>query len=197
MLPERREILSGLEQAQSLVVNPHKWLPVPMSLSVLYTSRPEILRRAFSLVPEYLKTSVASDERVVNLMDYSIPLGRRFRALKLWFAMRYFGRERIQSMLRVHIELAQRLVERIRDNPKFEVTAPVLFSVVCFRYKGSDDENRRILDAVNASGKAYISHTVLHGRYTLRMAIGNIGTTWSDVETAWKLIEDAAEKSAA
>ena len=200
MLPERRNILAGLERAHSLVVNPHKWMFVPVDLSVLYTRHPEILRRAFSLVPEYLRT--AEDPRALNLMDYAIPLGRRFRALKLWFVMRYFGRQRIEEILRTHIAFAQRLAELVHAHPKFEVAAPVPFSVVCFRYKESDGQNRKnkkkktgdeqnkkILQQVNASGQAYISHTVLDGQYTLRLAIGNLGTAWSDIEATWNLIQ--------
>ncbi len=186
LLPERRDILSGVERAHSLVVNPHKWMFVPVDLSVLYTRHREILRRAFSLVPEYLRTE--ENSRAVNLMDYAIPLGRRFRALKLWFVMRYFGRERIEQILRSHIAWAQRFAELVRVHSRFEVVAPTPFSVVCFRCKGSDEENRRILERVNASGQAYISPTVIEGRYTLRLAIGNLGTTWADVEAAWRLI---------
>jgi aromatic-L-amino-acid/L-tryptophan decarboxylase len=200
MLPERRDILAGLDRAHSLVVNPHKWMFVPVDLSVLYTRHPEILRRAFSLVPEYLRT--AEDPRALNLMDYAIPLGRRFRALKLWFVMRYFGRPRIEEILRTHIAWAQRFAELVRAHPRFEVAAPVPFSVVCFRYKGSDgqnqknkkkkigdEQNTKILQQVNASGQAYISHTILNGQYTLRLAIGNLGTTWCDVEATWSLIQ--------
>jgi aromatic-L-amino-acid decarboxylase len=187
MLPERRDILAGLDRAHSLVVNPHKWMFVPVDLSVLYTRHPEILRRAFSLVPEYLRTR--EDPRAVNLMEYSVSLGRRFRALKLWFVMRYFGRQRIEEILRAHITWAQRFAELVRAHSRFEVVAPTPFSVVCFRCKGSDEENRRLVEHVNASGQAYIAHTVLQGRYTLRLAIGNLGTTWSDVEAVWKQIK--------
>jgi aromatic-L-amino-acid decarboxylase len=191
MLPEFRHILKGVERADSLVVNPHKWMLVPVDISAFYTRRPEILRRAFSLVPEYLRTQ--EDPRAVNLMDYSLSLGRRFRALKLWFVMRYFGREGIERILRSHIAMAHRLAEIVDQDPQFERLAPAPFSVVCFRYKGSDDENRAILDKVNASGKAYISHTSLKGQVVLRIAIGNMGTTWEDVQQAWELIRSAAK----
>jgi aromatic-L-amino-acid decarboxylase len=180
-----------VERADSLVVNPHKWMLVPVDISAFYTRRPEILRRAFSLVPEYLRTQ--EDPRAVNLMDYSLSLGRRFRALKLWFVMRYFGREGIERILRSHIAMAHRLAEIVDQDPQFERLAPAPFSVVCFRYKGSDDENRAILDKVNASGKAYISHTSLKGQVVLRIAIGNMGTTWEDVQQAWELIRSAAK----
>jgi aromatic-L-amino-acid decarboxylase len=189
MLPERRHIFAGLERGDSLVVNPHKWMFMPVDLSVLYTRHPQILRQAFSLVPEYLRT--AENPRAQNLMDYAIPLGRRFRALKLWFGMRYFGRQRTQEILRSHIAWAQRFAELVRAHPQFELAAPAPFSVVCFRHMGSDEDNRSILEQVNSSGQAYISHTMLNGRYTLRLAIGNLGTTWADIEAVWKLIQKA------
>ncbi len=179
VVPELQSILDGAERAHSLVVNPHKWLFTPIDLSAFYTRKPEILRRAFSLVPEYLRT--AEDPRAVNYMDYGVQLGRRFRALKLWFIMRHYGREGIAELIRAHIDYAQRLAGLIREHPDFEVAAPTPFSLICFRYLGSDDENRALLEAVNASGKAFLSHTVLNGRFVLRLAIGNIGTQWEDV----------------
>ena len=158
VVPELQSILKGAERAHSLVVNPHKWLFTPFDLSAFYTREPEILRRAFSLVPVYLRT--AEDPRAVNYMDYGVQLGRRFRALKLWFIMRNYGREGIAALIRAHMEYAQRLAALIREHPDFEISAPTPFSLVCFRYRGSDDENRALLDAVNASGKAFLSQTV-------------------------------------
>jgi aromatic-L-amino-acid decarboxylase len=191
ILPEQRHILNGAERAHSLVVNAHKWLLTPIDLSAFYTRRPDILRRAFSLTPDYLKTQ--EDPRAVNLMDYGVPLGHRFRALKLWFVMRYFGRERIEAMLRSHIQWAKKFAELVDAHPKFERVAPTPLSVVCFRYKGSDDENRAIMEKVNASGRVFIASTVLNGKLTLRLAIGNIETTWNDVQEAWELLRKAAE----
>ncbi len=188
ILPECRHILNGAERAHSLVVNPHKWLFTPVDLSAFYTRRPDILRRAFSLIPEYLRP--AEDPRALNLMDYGIPLGRRFRSLKLWFLLRYFGRERIQQILRAHMQWARQFAEVIDKDSRFERVAPVPFSVVCFRYKGSDEENRALLDAVNATGEVFLSHTVLNGRVVLRLAIGNLGTTWADVQRAWELLQE-------
>jgi aromatic-L-amino-acid decarboxylase len=187
VVPELRGILAGAERAQSLVVNPHKWLFTPIDLSVFYTSRPEILRRAFSLVPEYLKTG--EDPRAVNLMDYGVQLGRRFRALKLWFVMRNLGHEGVCQIIRSHIGYAQKLADLIRSHPDFEVAAPTPFSLICFRYRGSDDDNRALLEKVNASGKAFLSHTVLNGRFVLRLAIGNIATQWQDLEEVWDLVK--------
>jgi aromatic-L-amino-acid decarboxylase len=188
VLPELRGILDGAERAHSLVVNPHKWLFTPIDLSVFYTSRPEILRRAFSLVPEYLKTG--EDPRAVNLMDYGVQLGRRFRALKLWFVMRNLGHEGVCRIIRSHIGYAQKLADLIRAHPDFEVAAPTPFSLICFRYRGSDDDNRALLEKVNASGKAFLSHTVLNGQFVLRLAIGNIATEWQDLEEVWNLLKN-------
>lgn len=193
VVPELRSILDGAERAHSLVVNPHKWLFTPIDLSVFYTRRPEILRRAFSLVPEYLKT--AEDPRAVNYMDYGVPLGRRFRALKLWFVMRHYGHEGVANVIRTHIEYAQKLAGLIRADPDFEIAAPTPFALVCFRYRGSDDDNRRLLECINASGKAFLSHTVLNGQFVLRLAIGNIATTWEDLEEVWSLIKQSAKRA--
>jgi aromatic-L-amino-acid decarboxylase len=193
ILPEHRHILSGVERAHSLVCNAHKWLLTPIDLSAFYTRRPDILRRAFSLTPEYLKTQ--EDPRAHNLMDYGVPLGHRFRALKLWFVMRYFGRERIEAMLRSHIQWAQQLAALVDADPRFERVAPVPFSIVCFRYKGTDQENQAIQEKVNSSNRVFISGTVLNAKFTLRLAIGNLATTWNDVQEAWELIRKAAGAS--
>jgi aromatic-L-amino-acid decarboxylase len=189
VVPEYQQIVfDGVHRAHSLVVNPHKWLFTPMDISVFYTREPEILRRAFSLSAEYLKT--AEDTSAVNYMDYGIQLGRRFRALKLWFVMRYFGHLKIAQMLRNHIEWAQRLAKLIRAHPDFEVVAPTPFSLICFRHRGTDEQNRALLERINATGKSFLSHTVLNGRYVLRLAIGNIATTWHDLEQTWKTIQN-------
>ena len=187
IMPEYRWIFDGVERSHSLVVNPHKWLLTPIDLSAFYTRRPDILRRAFSLTPDYLKNQ--DDPRAVNLMDYGVPLGHRFRALKFWFVLRYFGRERLAASLRAGIDLAQKLLQEIRKDSRFEIAAPAPFSTVCFRYKGSDQDNVAILERVNASGKYYISQTKLHGETVLRVAIGNLGTTWEDVSGCWKMIQ--------
>jgi aromatic-L-amino-acid decarboxylase len=191
ILPECRSILNGMERAHSLVVNAHKWLLTPIDLSAFYTRRPDILRRAFSLVPEYLH--VQDDPRAHNLMDYGVPLGHRFRALKFWFVLRYFGRERIQAMLRSHIQWAQKLAGLVDAHPQFERVAPVPLSVVCFRYKGSDDDNKKILEEVNATGRMFLSHTVLNGKVVIRLAIGNLATRWEDVQEAWEALQAAAK----
>lgn len=190
--PEFRHHFLGWEQADSIVLNPHKWLFTPIDISVFYIRDAAALQRALSLTPEYLKS--ATHPRAVNLMDYGIALGRRFRALKLWFVMRSFGRERIAENLREHIRMAQELAEEIRKHPDFEVTAPVPFSTVCFRLRGGEAANVRLLEAVNASGVAFLSQTRLGNLYTLRFAIGNIHTTREDIAIAWQRIQNEARQ---
>ena len=185
--PEYRWLLEGAEQADSLITNPHKWLFTPVDLSVLYTRRPEVLRAAFSLIPEYLRT--AEDPRALNYMEYGIPLGRRFRALKLWFILRHYGHQRLAEMIREQISWAEaNWGGRWRRTRASELAAPQMFSLVCLRYKGTDEENRAILDRVNATGEIFLSHASLNGRYVIRVAIGNMGTTRQHVQRAWDLI---------
>ncbi len=191
VVPELRHILEGTSRAHSMVINPHKWLFTPIDLSAFYTRRPDILRRAFSLVPEFLRT--AEDSSALNYMDYGVPLGRRFRALKLWFVMRYFGRERIADLIRAHIAWAHELAEDIRSDERFELSAPVPLSLICFRYKGTEEQNRTLLDRINSSGIAFLSHTVLNGKFVLRLAIGNIKTTEADLEQVWTFIQSLTD----
>ena len=193
MLPEHKHILDGAERAHSLVLNAHKWLLTPIDLSAFYTRRPDILRRAFSLTSDYLTTQ--EDPRAHNLMDYGVPLGHRFRALKLWFVLRYFGRERVEGILRQHIQWARNFAALVEAHPNFEVVAPVPFSVVCFRYKGSDAENKAIMDKANATGRVFLASTVLNGRLAVRLAIGNLETSWKDIQEAWELLQKAAKNS--
>ena len=192
LLEEHRHILDGTAQADSLVINPHKWLFTPVDLSVLYTRQPDVMRRMLSLeeVPSYLQTP--EQDRAVNLSDYSLALGRRFRSLKLWFVLRYFGREGIARILRRHIEMARDLAERIQADDRFELAAPVVFSLVCFRYRGSDQSNRDLLERINASGHAFLSGTTLDGKFVLRLAIGNIATTEDDVRQTWEWVRSSA-----
>jgi aromatic-L-amino-acid/L-tryptophan decarboxylase len=198
VLPEMRWILNGCEHAHSLVINPHKWLFVPMDCSVLYTTRPDLMRGAFSLVPDYLTTPEGNAAR--NLMDYGVSLGRRFRALKLWFVLRSFGTEGIAQNIRRHITYATQFESWVRESNTFELLAPREFSVVVFRHHppGLEDEaaleslNTRILDAVNASGEIFLSHTKAKGRYAIRVAIGNLRTTESHVGRAWELVQKSA-----
>jgi aromatic-L-amino-acid decarboxylase len=200
VVPECRDILAGVDRADSLVVNPHKWMFTPVDLSAMYTRRPEVLKRAFSLVPDFLVT--AEQDRVVNLMDYGVQLGRRFRALKLWMVIRAFGVSGIVERLRAHMALAREFATWVEAEPGWVMSAPQMFSLVCFRYAPEDlgpDEcdaiNQRILDRVNASGRAYLSHTRLHGRIVLRLAIGNLRTQREHVARAWTLLKDASQSA--
>ncbi len=194
VLPEMRHILDGVERAHSFIVNPHKWLYVSIDCSVLYTRFPDIFRRASSLSAEYLRT--AEDDRVVNYMDYGVQLGRRFRALKLWYVFRFYGRQGILAMLREALRLAQLLKGWIEKNENFELSAPVPFSLVCFRYRADNSFNQRLLAEVNITGKAFLSHTVLDGQFVLRFAIGNFQTTEQDIREAWDLIRKTAQQLA-
>jgi aromatic-L-amino-acid/L-tryptophan decarboxylase len=185
---ELRWALEGCERADSLVVNPHKWLFTPVDCSCLFSRRPEVLRRAFSLVPEYLR----SDEEATNLMDYGPALGRRFRALKLWAVIRCYGRSGLQARIREHVRLAQLFASWVEAEPGWDVVAPVPFSVVCFRREGSDEENQAIVERANATGEVFLSPTVLRERTVLRLAVGNVRTAEADVERAWAVLREAA-----
>jgi len=186
MVPECSWILRDAAEADSVVINPHKWLFTPFDLSVLYCRRMDTVRAAFSLTPEYLKT--AESGSVKNLMDTGIQLGRRFRALKLWMVIRHFGAEGLRARLSEHMRLARLFAEWVDASAEFERTAPVPFSVVCFRARGTDELNEALLEQLNGSGEIFLSHTRLNGRYTLRLAIGNLHTTESHISRAWALI---------
>jgi aromatic-L-amino-acid decarboxylase len=192
VVPEMRFVLDGASRAHSIVLNPHKWLYVPFDLSVFYTRHPDVLKRSSSLSADYLKT--AEDAEVVNYMDYGIQLGRRFRALKLWYVMRYYGREGIVAFLRESLRLAQLVKTWVEEDPAFELCAPALFSLVCFRHKGGNAFNERLLAEINATGKAFLSHTVLNGKHALRMVVGNMLTTEEDVRETWTLIRDISTR---
>jgi aromatic-L-amino-acid/L-tryptophan decarboxylase len=193
VVPEMRGVLAGVEQADSVVVNPHKWLFTPFDCSAFFTRRPEVLERAFSLVPEYLVTP--ERDAVVDFMNYGVQLGRRFRALKLWMVIRGFGTLGLAARIRRHCALARQFASWVHDDPEWQVVAPVPFSLVCFRYApaGVHEEivnelNERLLAAVNSSGEVFLSHTKLDGRYVLRLAIGNIRTEDRHVRRAWELL---------
>ena len=197
LVPSHRSVLAGCERADSFVTNPHKWLLTPIDCSLLYTRRPDDLKRAFSLVAEYLRTD---EQDVVNLMDYGLSLGRRFRALKLWMVIRAYGRAGLAAIIDGHMREARWLAEQIDAAPDWERLAPVPFSTVCFRHlpagdRNPNEHNASLIDAVNASGQAYLSHTKLNDRYAIRVAIGNQATTHEHVARVWELLQAAVEQA--
>jgi len=186
--PELREHFAGWERADSIGTNPHKWLLTPMDCSVLWTRRPDDFRRAFSLIPEFLRVG----EDVVSLSEYSQVLGRRFRALKLWAVLRCYGQEGLQSVIREHVRLARLFADWVAEEQGWELCAPQRFSLVCFRLDGLDEANEALLERVNAGGETFLSHTKLNGRYVLRLAVGNARTTEDDVRFAWDVLRREA-----
>jgi aromatic-L-amino-acid decarboxylase len=212
IVPEMNHILNGAEQADSFVVNPHKWLFTPIDCSAFYVRDAEILKRAFTLVPEYLKSS---EEGVNNYMDWGVQLGRRFRALKLWMVIRRFGRDGLADRIREHIRLGQLVADWVDAHPDFERLAPTPFSTVCFRacphdlatqlksanQAGArqieaylDQLNGELIEAVNATGEIFLSPTRLHGRFTIRMAIGNIRSDETIIKRAWELLTQSTQQ---
>jgi aromatic-L-amino-acid/L-tryptophan decarboxylase len=187
--PEFRWSKAGVERADSLVVNAHKWLFTPMDCSLLWARRPEALRAAFRLVPEYLRTS----DEAESLSDYGPALGRRFRSLKLWAVIRCYGRAGLQARIREAVRLAELFEGWVLEAGDWELCAPRRFSVVCFRRSGTDADNALLLERVNRSGEAFLSHTRLDGRYVLRLAVGNERTTEEDVRRAWRALQREAE----
>jgi aromatic-L-amino-acid decarboxylase len=191
--PELRHVLDGVDRADSLVTNPHKWLFTTVDCSALFTRHPAQLKRAFSLVADYLVTG--ADDAVINYMDYGVQLGRRFRALKLWMVMRAFGTDGLAARIREHCALARELADVVRATPDWHVVAPVPFSLVCFRWQpagmsdaDADRENMARMERANATGEVFLSHTKLDGRVVLRLAIGNARTTREHVMRAWALL---------
>jgi aromatic-L-amino-acid decarboxylase len=195
LLPEQKWITDGWEDADSLVINPHKMLFVPLDFSVLYLRSIESLRRLFTLTPEHLhlRDPIGAE---INYMDYGVQLGRRFRALKAWVVWQAFGREGMVARIRDHLRLAQLFARWIEDDPRFEISAPVMMGVVCFRIKNSDDKkadqrNSEIVAKINASGKAYLTQTKLRGRTVMRLGLGNVLTTEEHVRRVWEMIQEA------
>jgi aromatic-L-amino-acid/L-tryptophan decarboxylase len=197
VVPSMRHVLEGCERADSIVVNPHKWLLTPIDCSLLFTARPDDLRAAFSLVPEYLRSE---HSEVTNLMDYGLALGRRFRALKLWMVLRAYGAEGLAEVIQGHLDSARELAEWVDAEPGWQRLAPVPFSTVTMRHvpPGMDAEaelrahNAALVERVNASGEVFLSHTELAGRYAIRVAIGNVATERRHVARAWELLRAAA-----
>ena len=200
VVPEMRQVLAGVERADSFVMNPHKWMFMPLDFSAFYTRHVDTLKRAFSILPEYLRTAEGST--VTNFMDYGVQLGRRFRALKFWFMVRAYGVDGISERIREHIRLAHVFESWVRATPGWEVVAPVPFSTVNFRACPAsvpeeqwNDFNERVLNAVNATGEVFLSHTKLHGNFVMHLAIGNIRTEEKHIARAWELLKAGCGRS--
>jgi aromatic-L-amino-acid decarboxylase len=189
--PEFRWAFAGVDRADSVVVNAHKWMLTPVDCSLLWSRRPADLRAAFSVVPEYLRTPDAED--ALSMSEYGPALGRRFRALKLWAVLRCYGRRGLQEHVRNGVALAALFESWVAAEPGWELCAPRPFSVVCFRLEGSDERNKALLERVNASGEIFVSHAALDGRYVLRLAVGQMSTTEADVRQAWDVLRTTSQ----
>ncbi|MPZ86464.1 MAG: aspartate aminotransferase family protein [Nitriliruptorales bacterium] len=192
---ELRWIHDGLELADSYCTNPHKWLFVNFDCDVFYVADRGALVRALSILPEYLRNQATETGSVIDYRDWHVPLGRRFRALKLWFVLRHYGAEGLRHHVREHVALTRELASWIEADPDFELAAPAPLNLVCFRYRSARDPekaNRRLLETLNASGELYLTHTVLDGRFTLRLSIGALATRREHVEAAWECIRATA-----
>ena len=201
ILPEKKYLLDGIEHADSFVFNPHKWMFTNFDCSAYFCKDHKILTSTFEILPEYLKTN--ADSGVKNFRDWGIALGRRFRALKLWFVIRHFGVEGLQKKVRFHLALAKKFESWVRDDPNFEVLAPVPLNLICFRYHPLGDNmgepelaeiNKTLMDRLNASGRLFITHTRLKGKFCLRMCIGQTNTALEHVERAWSDIRHFAQE---
>lgn len=192
LCPELRFIHDGLDFADSYCFNPHKWMFVNFDCDCFYVADRAALINTLSVLPEYLKNAATASGAVIDYRDWQIPLGRRFRALKLWFVIRSFGVEGLRQRIAAHVELARRFARWVGDDADFDLAGPVPLNLVCFRHRGGDEVNQRIMDRLNASGRLYLTHTRLAGRLTLRMSIGQANTRLEHVRRAWELIREAA-----
>jgi aromatic-L-amino-acid decarboxylase len=193
LCPEFRHLQGGLEFADSYCFNPHKWMFTNFDCDCFWVADRSALINTLSILPEYLKNQATESGAVIDYRDWHIPLGRRFRALKLWFVIRHYGVEGLRHHVRRHVELAQGFARRIEADPRFELAAPVPLNLVCFRHRDGDAKTRDILDALNDSGKVFLTHTKLNGKFTLRMSIGQTWTEDRHVNRAWDLLEAAAK----
>jgi len=193
LCPEYRFLHDGLDRADSYCFNPHKWMFTNFDCDCFWVADRAALIRTLSILPEYLKNQATESGAVIDYRDWQVPLGRRFRALKLWFVIRHYGVEGLQHHVRRHIELAQRFRGWIEADERFELAAPTPLNLVCFRHCGGDDVNRQLLDRLNRSGDLYLTHTVLDGKHTLRLCVGQTRTDEIHVENAWRRIREEAE----
>jgi aromatic-L-amino-acid decarboxylase len=194
--PEHRPLQDGLELADSYLVNPHKWMFTNFDCDAYYVADRDALIRTLSVLPEYLRNEASTSGAVIDYRDWQIPLGRRFRALKLWFVIRHYGVEGLRHHIREHIRLGQELAARVEEHPDFELAAPTPLNLVCFRHVGGDDVSERIVEAVNAGGRAFLTHTKISGRYAIRFNVGQTQTEEHHVEKAWNLITQTAKELA-
>jgi aromatic-L-amino-acid decarboxylase len=192
LCPEFRWIHDGVELADSYCFNPHKWMFTNFDCDAFWVADRAALIRALSVLPEYLRNKATESGAVFDYRDWHVPLGRRFRALKLWFVIRHYGVEGLRHHVRRHVELAQRFKLWVEESDRFELAAPAPLNLVCFRHVGGDEINRQLLEALNASGRLYLTHTALGGKYTLRMSIGQSQTLERHVAAAWQAIEETA-----
>jgi aromatic-L-amino-acid decarboxylase len=191
--PEFRHIHEGVEWADSYCFNPHKWMFTNFDCDCFYVARREELIRTLSILPEYLRNRATESGAVIDYRDWQIPLGRRFRALKLWFVIRHYGLEGLQHHVRRHIQMAQQFAQWVSDDGQFELAAPAPLNLICFRHRAGDDFNRRLLDRLNAGGQLYLTHTVLGQQFVLRFCVGQTHTEPRHVAQAWRQIQQTAE----
>jgi aromatic-L-amino-acid/L-tryptophan decarboxylase len=194
LCPEFRSIHDGLEFADSYCFNPHKWMFTNFDCSCFYVADRKTLIQTLSVLPEYLRNKATESGAVIDYRDWHIPLGRRFRALKLWFVLRHYGIEGLQFHIREHVRLAQEFAKWMLGDARFELAAPVPLNLVCFRLKAGDEVNQRLMDALNSSGDLYLTHTKLGGKFTLRFCVGQTNTEERHVRAAWKRIQDEASR---
>jgi len=194
LCPEFRGMHAGIESADSYTFNPHKWLLTNFDCNAFYVADRQALINALGILPEYLKTRAGDDDGVIDYRDWQVPLGRRFRALKLWFVLRSYGLEALRAMVRRHVDLAREFAQWVQDSDDFELAVPPHLNLVCFRHRAGDAFNEQLLHEVNRSGDIYISHTRLDGAYTLRLCAGQAHTEYRHVENAWRVLREAAER---
>jgi aromatic-L-amino-acid decarboxylase len=192
LCPEFRHTHRGVELADSYTFNPHKWMFTNFDCNCFYVADRKALIQTLSILPEYLRNKATESGAVFDYRDWQIPLGRRFRALKLWFVIRHYGIEGLQYHVRRHVELAQKFAGWVRNDSRFEIAAPAPLNLVCFRHKGGDEINQKLMDRLNRSGDLYLTHTRLNDRFTLRFCVGQTNTMERHVERAWNRIQQEA-----
>ncbi|PYX34911.1 MAG: aspartate aminotransferase family protein [Acidobacteria bacterium] len=192
LCPEFRFLHDGVEFADSYCFNPHKWMLTNFDCDCFYVADRKHLIQTLSVLPEYLRNQATESGAVIDYRDWQIPLGRRFRSLKLWFVIRHYGIEGLQQHVREHVRIAQQFADWVRDDSRFELAAPVLLNLICFRLRSGDDENQKLMECLNQSGSLYLTHTKLDGKFTLRLCVGQTNTKSRHVERAWQLIQQTA-----